>query len=359
MSFLVKERGLAPEAADRLLETVREAPFLADASIRRERARGDSRIDFVFSIRAATIDRRLVCEVKSSGQPRIARETCLDLVDYARSDKRAYPVFIAPYISPEAASICEGYGVGYLDMAGNCRLVFDRVFIRREGYRKSAIQKRDLRSLYSPKAERVLRVLLTAGKRSWKMQELADEADVSLGQIANVKKILADREWIDIEPSGFSLRSLEDEALPMLKEWAANYRFSRNSPADYYSLKTIPQMEAELAAASRQFNVRLAFTGFAGAARFAPAVRYQRITAYAGGDISVLLERLGLKPVTSGANVTIIQPYDEGVFYGTREMEDAPIVSPVQLYLDLEQTKGRGEEAAAAILEEVIKPRWR
>src|ERR1039458_5364052 len=251
MSFLVKERGLAPEAADRLLETVREAPFLADASIRRERARGDSRIDFVFSIRAATIDRRLVCEVKSSGQPRIARETCLDLVDYARSDKRAYPVFIAPYISPEAASICEGYGVGYLDMAGNCRLVFDRVFIRREGYRKSAIQKRDLRSLYSPKAERVLRVLLTAGKRSWKMQELADEADVSLGQIANVKKILADREWIDIEPSGFSLRSLEDEALPMLKEWAANYRFSRNSPADYYSLKTIPQMEAELAAATQ------------------------------------------------------------------------------------------------------------
>jgi hypothetical protein len=118
-------------------------------------------------------------------------------------------------------------------------------------------------------------------------------------------------------------------------------------------------MEAELAAASRQFNVRLAFTGFSGAARFAPAVRYQRITAYAGGDISVLLERLGLKPVTSGANVTIIQPYDEGVFYGTREMEDAPIVSPVQLYLDLEQTKGRGEEAAAAILEEVIKPRWR
>jgi hypothetical protein len=47
------------------------------------------------------------------------------------------------------------------------------------------------------------------------------------------------------------------------------------------------------------------------------------------------------------------------VFYGTRELEDAPIVSPVQLYLDLKQTKGRGEEAAAAILEEVIKPRWR
>jgi hypothetical protein len=110
MSYLVKERGLKREAADRLLETVREAPFLADASIRRDGVRGDSRIDFVCSIRAATFDRRLVCEVKSSGQPRIARVACLDLVEYARSDKRDYPVFIAPYISSEAASICEGYG---------------------------------------------------------------------------------------------------------------------------------------------------------------------------------------------------------------------------------------------------------
>jgi hypothetical protein len=145
----------------------------------------------------------------------------------------------------------------------------------------------------------------------------------------------------------------------LCSEWAANYRFSRNSPADYYSLKPIPQMEVELAAASRLLNIRVAFTGFSGAARFAPAVRYRRITAYAGGDITPLLERLALKPVSSGATVTIIQPYDEGVFYGICEMEDAPIVSPVQLYLDLKQTKGRGEEAAAAILEEVIKPRWR
>jgi hypothetical protein len=34
-------------------------------------------------------------------------------------------------------------------------------------------------------------------------------------------------------------------------------------------------------------------------------------------------------------------------------------VSPVQLYLDLAQTKGRGEEAASVILEEVIKAKWR
>src|SRR5205823_13422802 len=130
-------------------------------------------------------------------------EACLSLLEYVRSDKRAYPVFFAPYIAPTAAAICDQYEVGYIDLAGNCRLAFNQVYIRREGFPNPSVQKRDLRSLYSPRAERILRVLLAAGKQSWRMQELADEARVSLGQAANVKKLLSDREWIEAEAGGF------------------------------------------------------------------------------------------------------------------------------------------------------------
>jgi len=289
----------------------------------------------------------------------MAREACLNLRDYAQSDERDYPVFIAPYISPAAAAICDQYQVGYFDLAGNCRLAFDQVYIRREGFPNPSVQKRDLRSLYSPKAERVLRVLLAVGKRNWRMQELADEARVSLGQAANVKKLLSDREWIEADAGGFRLRSLDVAVLPMLTEWAGSYRMERSIAREYYSLKPIPQTEAELAEASRGIRAQVAFSAFSGAVRFAPAVRYQRVTAYVQGDPTVLADRLGLKSVSSGANVTLLHPYDEGVYYGTKEVKGAPVVSPVQLYLDLTQTKGRGEEAASAILEEVIKPTWR
>ncbi len=268
-------------------------------------------------------------------------------------------MFVAPYISPTAAAICDQYQVGYFDLAGNCRLAFDQVYIRREGFPNPSVQKRDLRSLYSPKAERILRVLLTAGKRSWRMQDVADEARVSLGQVANVKKLLAYREWIESEAGGFRLRTLDEAVLPMLTAWAGNYRSERSNARDYYSLKPIPQTEAALAEASRRIKTQLAFSGFSGAARFAPTVRYQRVTAYLLGDIPKVADRLGLKPVSSGANVTLLEPYDEGVLYGAREIERAPVVSPIQLYLDLMQTKGRGDEAASAILEEVIKPTWR
>jgi hypothetical protein len=357
--YLVKVQALESEAANRLEAALREVPFLSQANIRLESSPGDSGVDFALAVRSQSMNRRLVCDLKPSGQPRFAREACLSLSEYVRCDKRAYPVFIAPYIAPTAAAICDQYEVGYFDLAGNCRLTFDHVYIRREGFPNSSVQQRDLRTLYSPKAERVLRVLLTAGKRNWRMQELADEAQVSLGQTANVKKLLLDREWIESEEAGFRLRSLDAGVLPLLTEWAKNYRIERSTAGEYYSLKSLPEAEAQLTEASRQLKMRLAFSGFSGAVRFAPAVRYQRATAYVGGEIAALTDRVGLKPVSSGANVALIEPYDEGVFYGSKEVERAPVVSPVQIYLDLTQTKGRGEEAASAILEEVIKPRWR
>lgn len=359
MAVSVKERDLAREAAERLTAALREVPFLAPTSIRQESTRGDSRLDFILTVRSGSINRRLVCEVKSTGQPRIAREACLNLVDCARSDQRDYPVFIAPYIGPAGAQICDQYQVGYFDLAGNSRLTFDQVYIRTGGFPNPSVEKRDLRSLYSPKAKRVLRVLLTAGRRTWRMQELANEADVSLGQVANVKKLLSDREWIEAEAEGLRLRSLDAAVLPILTGWAANYRIERSTSREYYSLKPVPKMEAELAEAGRRPEFQLAFSGFSGATRLAPTVRYQRITAYCLGNVAELAERTGLKQVSSGANVAILEPYDAGVLYGVKDVDRAPVVSPVQLYLDLSQTKGRGEEGAAAILEQVIKPIWR
>ena len=405
MASTLKEPGLVRTAMESLTEILREVPFLSQSSLRPERLSNQTGADFIVSVqtpapaRSNALQRRLVCEVKSSGQPRIAREACLSLAEFARQDQRAYPVFIAPYISPAAAEVCEKYKAGYLDFAGNCRLAFDSVFIRKEGFPNPTAATRDLRSLYSPKAERILRVLLASGPRMWRTQELADAAQVSLGQVASVKKLLADREWIGSGTRGFGLSGyapsspdstgngsgqgygfgsgagagsgngsgfgdgtfgpVQVAVLPLLAEWARAYRPERSSSSEFYSIKPIPEVEAKLAAFARSQKKQIAFTAFSGAARLAPAVRYQRATAYVADNVDAIAEKLALKRVGSGANVALIEPYDDGVFFGTRELAGAPAVSPIQIYLDLMQIKGRGEEAAAAILEEVIKPLWR
>ena len=50
--------------------------------------------------------------------------------------------------------------------------------------------------------------------------------------------------------------------------------------------------------------------------------------------------------------------YDAGIFFATTEFDGVRTVCPIQAYLDLVTFKGRGEEAAAAILKEVIEPQW-
>ena len=57
----------------------------------------------------------------------------------------------------------------------------------------------------------------------------------------------------------------------------------------------------------------------------------------------------------SGANLELIEPYDEGVFYDVRKVNGLNVVSPVQLYLDLSSRPGRGAEAAEFLLDQVLK----
>ena len=42
----------------------------------------------------------------------------------------------------------------------------------------------------------------------------------------------------------------------------------------------------------------------------------------------------------------------------SRSVNEVWIASPIQIYLDLIDIKGRGEEAAQGILDEVIRPLW-
>ena len=326
-----------------LRDCLEEIPFLQLMNV--SSAENMQGPDFRMDIRVRNRPLTILAEYKTSGQPRLAREAALQIKDWLAAGRGDYGVLTAPYISPEAAALCKAAGIGYLDLAGNCLLSFETIYVQREGKPNSSIQRRDLRSLYSPKAERILRVLLSRPQQSWKTEALAETARVSFGQVANVKKFLADREWL--APNGGGIRLKNPGAV--LDEWAAQYRFSRNQVVDYYALAEVAECEYQLAEACQRQGMRYALTAFSGAARLAPAVRYQRAVVYVDGDLDLLTNSLGWKPVTSGANISLLVPYDEGVFFDSREMDGTQLVTPVQIYLDLQNYRNRGQEAAQAI----------
>lgn len=354
ISMKLSREQLEQKAAEAIRACLDDVPSV---KIKDVQIKGDFQgrtADLVTTVNTPAGLRYLVAEVKGTGQPRGAREAVNQLWRYWANLPGVVPVFMAPYISPETAEICKQDSTSYVDLAGNCRLVFDNVFVERQGMPNPFSEKRALRSLYSPKSSRILRVLLANPGVAWKVQDLAREADVSLGLVANVKMRLEDQEWTQKTERGLKLRDPEK----LLSEWAQTYSIRKNIVREFFSLTAVADLEVDLAKECVEKKLRYALTGFSASARLAPAVRSPRMMAYVEKISEKLTFSLGLKEVTSGANVTLLEPYDAGVFYGSKEIDGIIVASPIQVYLDLRGLRGRGEEAADKLLNEVIRTQW-
>ena len=144
----------------------------------------------------------LVVEVKSNGAPRFVRSGVYQLESYvarlrrsgeANGGRRFVPMLVSHYLSPASRAICTEHDVAYLDLVGNARLAFDTVYIERTVADKPRAETRALRSIFTPKAAAILRVLLDDPDRAWRVADLAAQAKASFGHVSNVRKALLER----------------------------------------------------------------------------------------------------------------------------------------------------------------------
>ena len=300
----------------------------------------------------------IVFEVKSAGQPRYARMAVNQLQSILANRENVYGVLGAPFISEESKKICQASGIGYIDLAGNCLFRFNNVYINVEGKPNPYPSTRPLKSIFATKSTRALRVLFSSPKKDWFVKDLAREANISIGQASNLKKRLLEYEFIEEvgDERGFKFRLSNPEAL--LNRWAENYSYRENKTRNYYSLDDVKEIEKKLSDYCETKKIRYAFTLTSGASLVAPFLRYKRVFVYLSNSIEKVALALGWKEVPSGPNITILEPYDEGIFYGLQEINGMKVVSDVQLYLDLKGYKERGEEAAQFLLENRLRKQW-
>jgi len=350
----MKTNDFESEAKNAIIRLFENIPFIKIEKIQAKPLIENKRPDLFIQVQSNNEEISFIIEIKKNGEPRYAREAINQLLLYLKEIPNSFGIFCSTYISPRSAKLCEDAGVGYVDLAGNSYISIKNIYIKNSGNENPYPREKYLRSLFSPKAERVLRVLISSGKREWKTEELAGEANVSIGQVYNVKQLLLDQEWAKSKQIGFSL----SEPNSLIDEWSKKYKYERNQLFYYYSIITIAEIEEMIGNYCRKNDTQYALTEFSASTRFAPTVRYQRVTAYVSGNIIPIAEDMGLKQVSSGSNIALIQPYDEGVFWGSRQIEKINVVTPIQAYLDLQSRKGRGEEAAQALLEKEILPKW-
>ncbi len=334
-----------------LFPVLKNATLLQEPLLKKE----ERKIEIVLVLNIKGKKKMLFSEVVGQGYPKQLREKAVQLLEMTEQAKRGYPVIIAPYVSNLGREICKKMKVGFLDLSGNAYLDFDSLYLEIEGKPNKFKTKRGLESLFTPKAERILRFYLLRtwpkGKWAGSYRDIAKDVSVSLGQVVKVNNKLNELGfWIEKQKG---LKRFDRTKL--LDIWKDNYRFDKNKIFSFYSLKKIPEIERKIREFCKQKNSPYAFTLFSGANRFAPFTRYSIATSYFSGDIDELKKALDFKEVTTGANIQIIVPYDEGVYYKAETVDGVMAVNPVQIYLDLYNYKGRGREQAEFLRERVIK----
>ncbi len=259
---------------------------------------------------------------------------------------------VAPYLSEDARRICIDADVGYLDFEGNCRLVFDGVYIDRLVPTRPVAAKRDLRSLFKPKSAQILRALMRKPDHPWKAVELADAAGVSLGHTSNVRKALIDREWAMADAGGLYL--IAPGAL--LDEWRDNYESPPANRESYYTTLHGAELERILRSLIQANPDRIMLAGFTAAKFLAPFGRSGTSHVYADDAAAEELAwELKLSKVPAGGNFIIARPVGDGLFFDRwRVADDIVTTSPVQTYLDLWHLGERGQEAADHLRQEMI-----
>lgn len=320
-----------------------------------ERAPPRSSFDLLAELTSDGHHHFLACEVKPVGQPRHVRAALLQLRKAAKEfGPPATPIFIAPYLSPEAQALCREFDVGFIDFVGNARITFASVFIERQVDTKPPVVQRSLKSIFKPKSAQVLRVLLHAPDRPWRVADLAQASDVSLGHVSNVRGELIDREWAEVTDDGLRL----SQPNRLLDAWRDAYEAPAGKRMAFYTTLHGSSLEA---AARPILRVgpdapNAVFASFTAANWLAPYGRVSTQYFYAdAAGLSVLRDALKLSPSAAGANVTITVLKDQGLLNDVVEPSPGIVcTSPVQTYLDLTVAGERGSEAADHLRQELL-----
>ena len=220
-----------------------------------------------------------------------------------------------------------------------------------------------VRNIFAGKASRIIRVLLSKPPKTWRIRELASEANVSLGLVSIVTNRLIDMGFL-IRDRSMQLKLRKEEEL--LRRWASFYDPRVWSHKAYYAQGTLYDIGRNLAETARRYGLKYAFTGPFATDLITQYIRPAEIHLYVIDEVALrrIVDELNLEIAEIGGNIIFLIPNDDSVFYGLKEVTDnrvgtVAVVSEVQLILDLYNYTDRTREAAERLLTKEFERKMR
>lgn len=254
-------------------------------------------------------------------------------------------------------------GRNFVDVSGTVHLALSNLFIDRTNLR-APTARGVVRHSFDPFSDRgslVARTLMTpmSAERAWGIRELAAEAGVSAATATRVVREM-ERHGVQVQRRGRSAAVRLADPGALFSAWTRAYDWTRNPSVSFHA----PMGDATrfLARMRREWNgPRWALTLHAGAAQVAPHATWDRVHVYADVESPADLLDVGRShgwEAGSDGRVVLMKPYYRtAAWHDLQLLHGLPVVSSLQLALDLWHYPLRGREQAEHLLGTVARGR--
>lgn len=257
-------------------------------------------------------------------------------------------LLVTPFMGETGIGKCAEAGISWLDLSGNADVTAPglRLFVR--GEKNKFISPGRNENPFAPKSSRIARHMLYQTNRAWTQRELADETGLGEGFVSRIVKSLEAQQLISRDSQG---KLIVAKAEVMLDAWQQGYDFTKHEILrGHVAGRSGEEIQGKISSTLKNLSVDHAATGLGAAWLYSRFAAFRTVTVYLKEwPDKHILEQIGFRENTSGANVWLIIPKDPDIFYGIQPVADIPCVHRIQVWLDLKSLPERAEEAATEL----------
>ncbi len=272
------------------------------------------------------------------------------------------PLLLAmPRIAPQLRALLREKQVNHVDLAGTLYLHAPGIRIDVQQRLASSLihrpAKQQMVNPFSKRASMVLRVLFENPTEPLRFTELAARTGIAAGWASGVADEIVNRGYAQKSAQGIRLA----DPASALRDWLVAYTWTKNDRASYVVPYAPDELPRRLGMLFQKPQVEWALTLLSAAQRLVGYVRAEGpVHVYVSAEEAVLrdtLRKLFAEPSIGEGQFSILTPYyGKAAFFGAHQVNSTPVVSDLQLFLDLARFPVRGPEAAEALLRTRLAP---
>jgi hypothetical protein len=259
-------------------------------------------------------------------------------------------ILLCPHLPDLLAEDLRRAGINHADLNGRLFIKAPFLLLDRDAKTNRYRNPTSAPNLFTLKTSRLIRALLSQRDVVWTQEALTARTQVSRTLVSLALADLIEEDYVlrladgnRHQPATYRLKDFDR----LLDAWRAEDRWEKRASIQQYSLLTNDLAEIARTVRDGLGADRVFFTQWWAAHWRHPFTTPPLVSAYV--KTRRLLEPPAGRPVTSGGNLWLITPYDEGVFFETQTVAGFNLVSDIQIYLDLLPAGQRGPEQAEAL----------